>query len=307
MERIEYHRYTLRSRDSLNARSSRREHEGALIRIDGGHGCIHPWPELGDEPLPIQLRILSKGGRTPLIEGAFNCVEMDRSGRQNGVSLPPGLIPESHWLVRAGDDPDFAAGEGFRYAKIKGSPSLSELRETMRRWVDAGLHIRLDFNESLPEGEFLPFWNDLSEVERNAIEFVEDPETFSERGWQELRDAGVPVAVDRFAERRLLPGDTLIIKPARPDWCMSADTPCAITSYMDHAVGQMFAAHSAASIYKGELSDQRLACGLLTHRCFENDEFFERVRCDGPRLLPVEGTGLGFDDLLEKLPWKRLN
>ena len=44
-------RYRLRSRGFLNAISNRREFEGALIEIDSGYGCIHPWPELGDPPL----------------------------------------------------------------------------------------------------------------------------------------------------------------------------------------------------------------------------------------------------------------
>jgi len=30
------------------------------------------------------------------------------------------------------------------------------------------------------------------------------------------------------------------------------------------------------------------------------------LRTDGARLLPPEGTGIGFDDLLERLPWQRL-
>jgi len=44
-------------------------------------------------------------------------------------------------------------------------------------------------------------------------------------------------------------------------------------------------------------------CGLMTHVLYEPDAFFERVERDGARLLPPRGTGLGFDDLLERLPW----
>jgi len=66
------------------------------------------------------------------------------------------------------------------------------------------------------------------------------------------------------------------------------------------------AAATAASYSVGGESSQFLACGLLTHRCFETDPFFEQIRCDGPRLVPPPGTGLGCDELLEKLPWKAL-
>jgi len=34
--------------------------------------------------------------------------------------------------------------------------------------------------------------------------------------------------------------------------------------------------------------------------------FIERIEADGARLLPPRGTGIGFDDLLERLPWKSL-
>jgi O-succinylbenzoate synthase len=73
-----------------------------------------------------------------------------------------------------------------------------------------------------------------------------------------------------------------------------------VTSYMDHAIGQMFAAQFAAA--HGVTN----VCGLFTHVLYEPDPFFERVRAEGPRLLAPEGTGIGFDDLLESLPWKTL-
>lgn len=307
MSEIYYREYELTPRAALNSRSGVEPRKGALIRIGGGHGCIHPWPELGDAPLDVQLQLLREGKETPLIAGAKECAAYDGRMRREGKSLPAGRIPESHWLVRPGDDPEFAWEDGFRIAKIKGSPSFREVREEMNRWIKAGFRIRLDFNESLEAGAFLPFWNTLSGAEKEAIEFVEDPEQHSHDGWSELRRESIPIAVDRDSSARLQPSDILVMKPARPDWCMNQDTRYLITSYMDHAIGQMWAAHKAAAIYGGELTEQRLACGLLTHRCYEDDEFFERMRTKGPRLMPVEGTGLGFDDLLEKLPWKRLN
>ena len=47
-------------------------------------------------------------------------------------------------------------------------------------------------------------------------------------------------------------------------------------------------------------------CGLLTHALYENDPFIERMRSAGPLLIAPEGTGIGFDDLIERLPWERL-
>lgn len=303
MKDIWYWQYSLKPRAPLNALSEGEERPGALIRIGYGYGNIHPWPELGDEPLGEQLRILKEGGETPLIAGAKNCIAFDGEMRQRGAGCAKVRIPESHWLVRPGDDPGFAKEEGFTIAKFKCGLSFNETRKAIGPWIEAGFRLRLDFNECFAEASFLPFWESLSEKERAAVEFVEDPERYSYNGWACLRTNGVPIAVDRDAAQRLGLDDVLVMKPARPDWCMNPETRFAITSYMDHAVGQMFAALSAAG-FSG--NSRLLTCGLLTHRCYEDDAFFERIRTDGPRLLPVEGTGLGFDDLLEKLPWKRL-
>lgn len=303
MKDVWYWQYSLKPRAPLNALSKGEERPGALIRIGDGYGNIHPWPELGDEPLGEQLRILKEGGETPLIVGMKDCVRMDGAMRERGFGIEAASIPESHWLVRPGDDPEFAKEEGFRIAKIKGNLSFRETSRTIAPWIDAGFRIRLDFNECFDVCSFFPFWDCFSEREKAAIEFVEDPEKYDDNGWALLRSKGVPIAVDRGAADRIRLGDILVMKPARPDWSMFENTRYLITSYMDHAVGQMFAALTASG---KRVSDRFLACGLLTHRCFEDDAFFERIRTDGPRLLPVEGTGLGFDDLLEKLPWKRL-
>jgi len=73
-----------------------------------------------------------------------------------------------------------------------------------------------------------------------------------------------------------------------------------VTSYMDHPVGQLFAAYVAA---KHATSSR---CGLVTHVLYEKNAFIEQLGIDGMRLVPPAGRGIGFDDLLERLPWKKL-
>lgn len=301
---IHISRYTLKSAQSLNARSGRREHEGALIRVQEGYGCIHPWPELGDAPLDTQLERLAYGGSTPLVDAALQCADHDGAARREGESLYDHEIPPSHWLVLPGDEPAEAWEQGFRGAKLKCSSDLNSVRDLMRRWLDAKFWMNLDFNESLRPGEFLKFWKSLDQADRDAIKMVEDPEEWTEDGWMELRDANVPVAVDRDLVARYRLGDIYVMKPNYMSDFPNYQSRFAVTSYMDHAIGQMFAG-MVASHHTG--NEKLISCGLLTHRCFEKDAFFERIQTDGPRLLPVEGTGLGFDDLLKKLPWKRIN
>lgn len=305
MSPIHYWRYTLRSAVALNAVSARREHEGALLRIGDGFGCVHPWPELGDLPLEEQLALLERGESTPLIDGALRCATADGEARLAGRSLFDGPIPESHWLALPGDNPTAAAEAGFDRVKLKIGRDPSSDLDQARLWGGADFRLRFDANESLDEAAFLSFWRALGAL-RDRVELVEDAIAWEAIAWERLRDEGVPLAVDREAETRWVAGDVAVIKPALSSWIPPDAGRYLVTSYMDHAIGQMWAAAEASRLGAGVDGKIMLVCGLMTNRCFEPDPFFEQIRCEGARLMAPTGTGLGFDDLLEGLPWKRL-
>jgi O-succinylbenzoate synthase len=78
-----------------------------------------------------------------------------------------------------------------------------------------------------------------------------------------------------------------------------------LTSYMDHPLGQAFAAWEAARLalqFPGLVG----ICGLQTHHLFEPDGFVELLGPWSPQFQAPPGTGLGFDDLLAALPWTPL-
>ena len=78
-----------------------------------------------------------------------------------------------------------------------------------------------------------------------------------------------------------------------------------VTSYMEHPLGQVSAAWEAAKLnvqFPGAIG----ICGLQTHQLFTPSEFSERLGRWSPSFRSPGGTGFGFDDLFEKLPWKRL-
>jgi o-succinylbenzoate synthase len=108
----------------------------------------------------------------------------------------------------------------------------------------------------------------------------------------------------RLAADRVVPQgnayDVLVHKPALHAEWPQVDREIVVTSYMDHPVGQFGAAYVAAT------HKTSARCGLMTHVLYEPDVFIERIECDGARLLPPRGIGIGFDDLLENLPWKML-
>jgi o-succinylbenzoate synthase len=262
------HRYTLVP--NVGRASARR---GALLRVDDGFADIHPWPELGDAPLDEQLARLARGETTALTRASLRLAKLDADARRRGVSLFDGLtIPLSHW---PGNDPP----PEFDTIKTKGVTDFPD-----------GVRIRIDFNARLTAGEFERIAETLP---KERIDFIEDPCPYDERMWRELRErTGLRLALDRLEGR----ADVLIHKPAlQTEWPSHNDV--IVTSYMDHPVGQFGAAYIAAT----HRTDAR--CGLFTHVLYEPDAFLERVESVGARLLPPRGTGIGFDDLLERLPW----
>ena len=276
--RIEYWRYSLVPRARLRGVARPGAREGALLHVDDGVCDVHPWPELGDAPLDEQLAMLARGETTPLTRCSLRFAELDARARREDRSLFEGLtIPLSHW---SGNEPP----AGFDTIKIKGLQP-----------VPPDVRVRIDFNATLTAEEFLAL-----ELPPN-VEFAEDPCPYDPEVWSRLRER-IRLAYDRPATSNQQPAtqfDVLIHKPALQDWPNHAGE-IVVTSYMDHPIGQLFAAYVAAT---HEVSDR---CGLMTHVLYESDPFIERMRADGARLLPAEGTGVGFDDLLARLPWRAL-
>jgi o-succinylbenzoate synthase len=270
--RIDVHRYTLRRPNGVTR-------HGALIRVDGdGHADVHPWPELGDAPLDEQLALLARGETTALTRASLRLAAVDADARRRGVSLFEGLmIPESHW---PGNEPP----AGFDTVKTKGVLPVPE-----------PLRIRIDFNASLSAEEFERVAEMLP---KERIDFIEDPCPYDAATWRALRQrTGLRLALDRFTSE----ADVLVHKPALTAEFPSFDGEIVVTSYMDHPVGQFGAAWVAAT---HQVSPR---CGLMTHVLYEPDAFIERIERTGARLLPPQGIGIGFDDLLEKVRWTTLH
>jgi o-succinylbenzoate synthase len=272
------HRYTLMPKRALSAIAAPGPRHGALVRIGDGVADVHPWPELGDPPVDEQL---ARFGATPLTARAIELAKIDGELRRRGRSAFEGLtIPASHW---PGADPPAE----FDTAKVKGAEHLPDR-----------VRLRLDFNATLTAQEFERI---AQRLPRERIDFVEDPCPYDAHVWKSLRQkSGLRLALDRGLASDGV--DVLVVKPAVQDF-PKTDLEVVVTSYMDHAIGQMAAAWVAAS-NEGRVGPR---CGLFTHVLYEPDPFFERIRSCGPRLLPPEGTGFGFDDLIERLPWKKFS
>lgn len=273
-----YSEYALRPRRALSTIASPGLRRGALIRVGNGFADVHPWPELGDVQLDEQLALLARGETTPLTTRSLAMARSDGEARARGVSLFDGLaIPASHW---PGEDPP----PEFDTVKLKGIER-----------IPPRVRLRIDFNATLRPEEFLLIAEGLPS---DRVDFVEDPCPYDPDVWAALREqTGLRLALDRTnAEDGV---DVLVVKPAIQD-VPKTKKEIVITSYMDHPVGQLHAAAIAAR------SATSARCGLVTHVLFERNEFSERLELDGARLRAPRGTGIGFDDLLERMSWKKL-
>jgi len=275
---IQYWRYELLPRRRLSAIAAGGPRHGALLRAGDGFADVHPWPELGDAPLDAQLAMLTRGETTPLTRASLEFAAIDAAARRGGRNLFEGLtIPRSHW-------PGAAPPDGFDTVKLK---SIDHIPDHVR--------LRIDFNGTLTPDEFVRI---AATLPRERIDFIEDPCPYDAVTWRELRSrTGLRLALDRGTGTEDV--DVIVVKPAVQK-IPNTDAEIVVTSYMDHPLGQLCAAYAAAK------ADITSTCGLVTHVLYEADAFIERMHIDGARLVPPEGNGFGFDDLLEKLPWRNL-
>lgn len=301
----------------MNSISNRREFEGALIQIDGGYGCIHPWPELGDPTLDKCLADLAGARRWPIVRRAIRCAVYDRAAREFENSLFEEMeVPRSHATLANADIAEImiAVEAGFTTVKLKAGRDLAKEAKFLEAMVIEfpSLQWRLDFNESLTPDQAAEYLLGMSEATRAAIDFVEDPCPYSETAWKDLwRKTRVRLAVDQNSAPLSEAAQVMVVKPAVDEPFLLGEAAIqnsqrvVMTSYMDHPLGQAFAAWEAARL---ELQFPGLVgmCGLQTHHLFEPDEFTEALGPWSPEFKVPDGLGLGFDDLLAAQPWTRL-
>lgn len=313
------HHYQLRARRGpLNALARRSDYEGVLIRHQGGHACIHPWPELGDPTLAACLTDLAGPRRRTIVRRALRCAEMDRVAREFEHSLFEDMeVPTSHATLSHADPKSISAAveAGFDRIKLKGGRD-PETEATFLSTMAAGhptLRWRIDCNEAFEPDAAHAFLTALDPPTIRALEFIEDPCPYTESTWSRLRATHrVPLAVDREASPQSSAAQIMVIKPAMDEPFLLAEAALqhgqrvVVTSSMDHPVGQAFAAWEAARLAL-QMPGLVGVCGLQTHHLFEPDPFLEMLGPWSPEFQVPEGQGIGFDDLLEILPWKRLS
>lgn len=309
--------YRLVSHAYLNTKTTRRVHRGALLRIGGGYGCVHPWPEFGDAPLEQLLERAKEGSYPELVKAALSCAHVDAEARARGVSIFEGLtIPRSHYSWDNGremhEQVELVLNEGWPAIKMKGDTDPLEaarkLNAVGKLTKTAGTLLRMDFNGCLSVGDFLTFWAAVDLDVRSRVDFIEDPVPYEAQTWDRLgRQCQVSFALDKGWQDGTGGFEVVIVKPSRRDWRRVVEkfpgVKVVMTSAMDHAIGQVWAAYQAA-MASGAIGDQISLCGLCTQHLFEPDEFFPLLKsCGGRLVVDRQGGGMGFGQILERLDW----
>jgi o-succinylbenzoate synthase len=299
---------------------------GALLKVQWndqkiGFADIHPWPELGDEPIEKHIRGLAEGKISTLVEQSIWLAKKDavyRMEKENAFTSATKV--KNHYLV-----PDLLSftdrnmadlrTAGFSTLKIKVPAPTEDYAKLIIRMIRQNpIMVRLDFNARLNFEQFNTFIGHFSKPDKAKIEFVEDPFPWSMDSWTEGAKL-VPLAMDNEFYRvdwdklKKAPFKVLVIKPARMDVekaekiVSKYNLSAVVTSSLDHPVGVMHACLVASNLKKF-YPNAVIECGCLSLKAYKPNNFSIRVETDGPFLRGSPGTGIGFNDLLEKQNWE---
>lgn len=304
--KIDYYPYTL---NPISAMQNPRH--GALLRFhfkeSTGFADLHPWPELGDLNLEQQLELLKNGIETPQVQQSCSFAQLDAQARNSNISLFNNLdIPKSHWLCNDISTLDqnqisHILHAGFTHIKIKVGRKPTLEAEILPLLASSPLTVTLDANAKFTKESCLDFLDKIYPL-IPKIEYIEDPTPFDPSTWTFLQTL-VPLAADRYAimaAGRPEIAKYIVIKPAIMTTPVATGQKIIYTTYLDHPVG------IASAAYTASINKCTETCGLLSHLCYQPNEFYPYFSNKGPILVPPSGCGLGFEPLLNSLHWRTL-
>ena len=302
--------------------------QGAWLRVrfsddSVGYGDLCPVTVFKDLPLIKQLDLLEQGQATALSACALACAKADADARSRSAKLHSDQQIENHYLV-----PDIVnfpmerisilEQRGYRYFKVKMGSELERESRALRQLCEglsSGSKIRLDFNLKTDQESFFRWLDQVADWLTPGLDFIEDPFTYVPAEWQRVsKEYGVRLALDYLEPQYDLTAAgaaVLVIKPAMQDlasvdqFLIQPDRSIIVTHYLESALGQSYAlaiAQQLAAIWGERLE----VCGLQMVDYYLDSEFQRQIKNDGPFVLPPDGTGLGFDQILERQRWIKL-
>lgn len=322
--RIDHSPYELEFKYHPNSRTNTLKRNGFLLRFlfkDHGFGYAdcHPLQEFGDLSVQEQLELLKLKKFSPLTQRSSYFALLDAQYRNQKVSIfnhdLQTNIPKNHFTAPAflkKEDIVLRKNEGFEKFKFKFGRhipnEINYLNDNFEFFLDNKIKLRLDYNGAIKKTNIL---DDLTKY-KEIIDFIEDPFeflnaeniSFLQSHTPELNFAMDFIKIDELSNQdvnKVFP--YRVIKPARES-CLkqskSARQKIVFTSSMDHPFGQICA------LYESCLHPTHEHCGLITNHLFEANLYSAQLVVKDAHLLPVEGMGFGFDQLLKKEKWENV-
>lgn len=293
-----------------------KQSDGFLIKFQSddfraGYADCRPWPVFQDPTVEQHIELLKNRKLIALLKRSIFFAHIDGVAREEKRSLWPKQVRlRSHYTLldlahlSSDDLLQKIREQGFRTLKLKVGRDLAKeiplcLRLAEKNWF----RLRLDFNGIDAE----PFLKKMSSLFLSQVDLVEDPGVFNQTQWQRLESKyGIKTALDQamgLNTKSAMEGKARfakIIKPARESQFARAQD--VITNSLDHPVGQAFAALQAQHCVE-RLGQQTRDYGLQSAHLFEPNSYFAQMSTDTAYFQAIPGTGIGFDDLLEREPW----
>lgn len=320
--------YQLYPIGSLQTQNRSRFRKGTLLRIEFengqvGYSDLCPYPEFGDQPLEMEIQNIVRNQPSRLAKRSTMFARLDADARAKNEPLYNNARIKNHFFVADLLNFDLKRipllqAQRFTHFKMKLGRELileTEMVKSIVEKLSTDAKIRLDFNAHLSRERF----NDW--IEKNLkwlkphLDFIEDPFAYEAKDWARVQtNFEIDLALDLAGDPLRTMGEganVVIIKPAIQDeleilkTLKRPDMRFVMTHYMDFPVGQM-SAYAAAqrAVLSGET---RLStCGLQHHDVYEGFTFQDAIGEEGPYIVPPQGAGLGFTDLLEKQEWNQI-
>lgn len=312
LDKIYYYTYTLESANTLNSVSNKKLFTGALLRNETGYSCIHPWEEFGDLPLNKQLESISNNHPTDLAKIALNFLEIDSSARKNNLLLfEKESYLDSHRLVS--DIKDLEHLQEFPLIKVKIGKDVNLESLLINNYIknSPNTKIRLDCNGVFTYDSFCDFFDLFSDDTKLAIDFIEDPIKYMADSWSKLKNK-VRLAYDFYSSSLVDKNyQVRIIKPSAVFYNdiftkeILNNTEICITTTLGHPLSVCHAAwvqNQSKKMYSSSI----LAGGITSFTSFKKDSFSEIIWGLNDNFIIPDGTGFGFNGLLDGLNWKKL-
>ena len=237
---IEFSLYELTPKYQLN-RFKVEQYRGVLLKVDGEFFVDYfPWAQFGDMSIQDLLGQVQKDGVLP--DFLQQCLSLDET-----------RFEIDHW-----DFMNHGIYNGDHIntpiLKIKYIDSFKQIDELLEKTHSK---LRIDFNNGGEFNKILCWWNNLSEKNKEKIDYLEDPFIFNKEQNTYLRDMGISISADRNLFQKNF-YDFNILKP-NIDICNSFPLDSIFSSYMGHDLGRY---HCYLALMKfGNLS---LAHGINT-------------------------------------------